>query len=91
MDQGEIYYSEIKKTISAGINGSSIHIIWYCIPITNERVQKMDFDILQKLTKEESIRKRICVVFTKCDADTKNGDKAKSSKVLKHPPIRKLT
>ena len=37
----------------------------------------MDFDILQKLTKEKSIRKRICVVFTKCDADTKNGDKAK--------------
>ena len=77
IDQGEIYYSEIKKTISEGINGSSIHIIWYCIPVTNERVQKMDFDILQKLTTEESIRKRICIVFTKCDADTKNGDKAK--------------
>ena len=88
MDQGEIYYSEVRKTILEEIDGSPIHIIWYCIPITNERVQEMDFDILQKLTAEESIRKRICIVFTKCDEDTKNGDKAK---ILKETVDKKLS
>lgn len=80
MGQGETYYSEVRKTILKGIDGSPVHVIWYCIPVTNERVQEMDFDILQKLMQEKSIRERICIVFTKCDEDTKDGSKAKDLK-----------
>lgn len=77
LDQGNIYYDSIRKIISEGIEEGPIHIVWYCVPVTNERVQEMDFDILQKLMKENRIRKRICVVFTKCDQDTEEGSKAK--------------
>lgn len=78
LDQGKSYYSEVKKVISEGIAEGPIHIIWYCVPVTNERVQEMDIDILCRLTGEAGIRKRICVVFTKCDQDTEEGTKAKA-------------
>lgn len=78
MGQGEIYYSEARKTILKGINDVPVHVIWYCIPVTNERVQEMDFDILRNLMLEKSIRERICIVFTKCDEDTKDGKKQRN-------------
>ena len=80
LGQGNIYYNAIKEIISQGIDEGPIHIIWYCIPVTNERVQEMDFDILRKLMQEAKIRNRICVVFTKCDQDTEEGTKAKALK-----------
>lgn len=72
------YYNEIHRVISCGIKGDPIHIIWYCIPITNERVQDMDIYILSRLLKEDKIRRRICVVFTKCDQDSEDSDKART-------------
>lgn len=80
LDQGESYYVEIRKIISKGIEEGPIHVIWYCVPVINERIQEMDLDILRRLLKEPSIRKRICIVFTKCDQDSEEGDKAKALK-----------
>lgn len=82
LDQGESYYFEVRKVISEGIKEEPIHIIWYCVPVTNERVQEMDVDILRRLMEEPGIRKRICVVFTKCDQDTEEGMKAKVLKQI---------
>ncbi len=72
------YYHEIHNMVNRGIDGQSVHIIWYCIPITNERVQEMDMAVLKKLMQEANIRKRICIVFTKCDEDTKDSTKARA-------------
>jgi len=80
LGQGDTYYNEISKTISNGINGELVHIIWYCIPITNERIQEMDITILRQLLNERNVRKRICIVFTKCDQDSEDSSKAKALK-----------
>ena len=80
LGKADTYYPEIKRTIDSGINGERVHIIWYCIPITNERVQDMDKQILDKLLAEPDIRKRICIVFTKCDQDSEDSEKANALK-----------
>lgn len=76
LGQGDAYYNEIHHVISCGIDEGPIHIIWYCISITNERIQDIDLETLHRLMGEESIRNRICIVFTKCDEDTEKGEKA---------------
>lgn len=80
LDQGDTYYNSIYNSIIKGIdidgNKEKVHIVWYCISITNERIENIDLVILNKLCNEPEIRKRICVVLTKCDKDTKDGRKA---------------
>ena len=46
-----------------------IHLIWYCIPITEERVEPLDKELIKRLSSIESIRGRIAVILTKCDED----------------------
>lgn len=74
----EEYYKAIHTAIKEKDGNDAVHVIWYCISIANERVQEMDIDLIKKLGQEESVRKRLCVVFTKCDRDTPEGDKAKA-------------
>lgn len=69
MDQADSYYVEIRNSIMNGIKGEAVHIAWYCIPIPKRRIEEMDIYILKKLLKEDTIRKRLCIVFTKCDED----------------------
>ena len=78
MDQAESYYKKVHRCMMDGVNGQTVHIAWYCIPIVNERIEKMDISILEKLMQEESIRKRLCVVFTKCDEDDEDGSTAQA-------------
>lgn len=78
LGQGDTYFSKIHQEIMERADKDFIHVVWYCLSIANERIQEMDFDILRKLMQEESIRKRLCVVFTKCDRDTPEGSKAKA-------------
>ena len=78
MDQAESYYHEIKNSIMNGVKGEAVHIAWYCIPIVNERIEPMDIQLLNKLMNEEKIRKRLCIVFTKCDEDDEDGSTAQS-------------
>ena len=68
-DQAENYYDDLAKVIRDGVDGTPIHIIWYCISIANKRVEEFDIDVLEKLLKEEQVRGRMCIVFTKCDDD----------------------
>lgn len=78
LGQVDTYYSEIHKVILDGIDQEMVHIIWYCIAVINERIEDMDICILQRLMSEPPIRKRVCIVFTKCDYDSVDGLKAKT-------------
>lgn len=78
LGQGNTYYSKIHNEILQRKDEQFIHVIWYCLSVANERIQEMDFDILRQLMQEDSVRKRLCVVFTKCDCDNPEGDKAKA-------------
>ena len=55
-----------------------IHIVWYCVSVAAERVQDYDIKILNLLRGEPELRRRVAVVFTKCDEDDENGSAAKT-------------
>ena len=74
LGNGDTYYGEIKSVVDEGVEGEPVHIIWYCIPIPGNRVQQVDVDTLKNLLSEEKIRKRLCIVFTKCDLDTEDDE-----------------
>ncbi len=57
-----------------------IHLIWYCIPITEERVEPLDKELIKRLSSIESIRGRIAVILTKCDEDDEDCTTAKAFK-----------
>lgn len=82
MDQAELYYNEIKNSIINGVKGEAVHIAWYCIPIVKKRIEDMDIYILKNLLKETSIRKRLCIVFTKCDEDDEQSTVANTFKEI---------
>lgn len=48
-----------------------IHIIWYCIPITNHRIFDYDISNLKRLS---SANIPLFIVFTKCDEDTETSN-----------------
>lgn len=48
-----------------------IHIIWYCIPITNHRIYDYDIYNLQRLS---SSNIPLFITFTKCDEDSETND-----------------
>lgn len=90
LHQADSYYDMVHDTIINGVKGNAVHIVWYCIPVVNERIEDMDITILSKLLSEEKIRKRLCVVFTKCDEDDEDGSTAQAyRRVLKEkcPPV----
>lgn len=80
LDQAKTYYDNIRNSILNGVKGNAVHIVWYCVPIVNERIEDMDITILSNLLSEAKIRKRLCVVFTKCDEDDEEGSTAKAYK-----------
>lgn len=81
MSQSGSYYNVVKNILDNGIEDlKKIHVIWYCLSITNERIEDIDIKTLIALYKEDSIRKRVCVVFTKCDYDDNNSTKANKLK-----------
>lgn len=57
-----------------------IHIIWYCISVTAEKVEDYDIKILKLLCEEEELKDRVCVAITKCDQDDEDGNIAKRFK-----------
>ena len=73
-NQANTYYTELANVIRHGLEDSPIHVIWYCISIANKRIEPFDMEVLIKILGEESIRNRLCIVFTKCDYDTDNSD-----------------
>lgn len=90
INQGEVYYNNILSLINNGIRNEPIHIIWYCISITNERIEDIDIKTIIKLLREKEIRKRLFIVFTKCDYDTETGEKASKLKTVLNNELKKL-
>lgn len=78
--QGGTYCNNIVRLVNEGIDGENIHVLWYCIPITNKRVEEMDTDNIKALCSSGNIRGRLCVVFTKCDQDNEDGSIAAAFK-----------
>lgn len=88
MNEGDSFYDSFIHKIRDGIKidkaTEQIHIIWYCVSITNERIEEMDLQLLKRLYSEPALRERVCVVFTKCDEDDEEGTAAAAlTKVLK--------
>lgn len=76
LGQSGTYYGNIRQTIADGFGQGPVHVVWYCVPVTNEHVQPIDVETLRQLGREPEIRRRTLVVFTKCDQDTETSDKA---------------
>lgn len=58
--------------------GEKVHLVWYCIPVTEERVEPLDEELIKALCNFDSTRGRVAVVFTKCDKDDEEGTTAQS-------------
>lgn len=63
-------FSEIEKRKLLPL-AEHIHIIWYCIPITNHRIYDYDISNLQKLSTSNI---PLFIAFTKCDEDSETPD-----------------
>ena len=72
----EDYIKEVEK------QGQKVHIIWYCIPVSEERVEPLDEELIKALCKFDSTRGRLAVVFTKCDEDDEDGTTGKEFKQI---------
>ena len=53
-----------------------VHLIWYCIPVTEERVEPLDKELISALKNFEYTKNRIAVILTKCDEDDEEGSTA---------------
>ena len=62
--------------------GKKVHLIWYCIPVTEERVEPLDEELIRALCNFESTRGRVAVVFTKCDKDDEEGTTAQAFRTV---------
>ena len=80
MNQGKTYLKEINNILANGMRVSGeveyIHVVWYCIPITNKRIEDIDIKMLKNFTTNTTARDKVCIVFTKCDEDTEDGEVA---------------
>ncbi len=77
-DKGESY-SNFNKVVLKKIEefqtlelDKQIHVVWYCISISNKRITDYDISILKKL--RNTFSKKICIVFTQCDNDNETND-----------------
>lgn len=64
-----------------------IHIIWYCISISSERIQAYDIEILKMLQKQTDINNKIAVILTKCDEDYEDRRTFKCFKNIIHNDV----
>lgn len=75
-DTFDKYYSTIKEKMETSRKADpfkKIHIIWYCVSVTGGRFQEYDSETLKMLLKDEELKKRVCLVITKCDKDDEDG------------------
>jgi len=74
------YYRDIQEKMKESREKSpleKIHIVWFCISVAGEKIQDYDIKILKLLRQDTELRNRVCIVLTKCDEDTEDGDAAK--------------
>lgn len=61
---------KIKEMDSKEI-AEQIHIVWYCLSVSNKRITDFDIDNINLLIK---LNKKIAIVLTKCDCDSETDD-----------------
>lgn len=82
INQGKTYCNYIKDIVTNGIDGANVQVLWYCLPVTNKRIEPMDIDNINYLCEFGNIKGRLCIVLTKCDEDTEDGEIARSFKEI---------
>jgi uncharacterized protein (DUF697 family)/GTP-binding protein EngB required for normal cell division len=77
LGETEKFKSSLTEYINSNFSTSDrqVHITWYCISISGDRVLPYDLDNLQYILNERKIP--VCVVFTQCDLDDPEGTKFK--------------
>lgn len=96
LTDGDMYTRDVVDLLKNGkkFNGETefMHVVWYCIPITNKRIEDMDTKVLKDISKLNELKNRLCIVFTKCDEDTENSDVAKEfTRILEQECKQKFT
>jgi len=87
-DSGEsfsAYYRSIQEKMKESKEKDpleKIHIVWFCISVAAEKVQDYDIEILKRLRQDTELRNHVCIVLTKCDEDTEDGDAARIFKEI---------
>lgn len=73
LDNEEYFKNALNEYINKNFGDieKQIHICWYCISISSQRVLPFDIDNLKFLTKDKKIP--TAVVFTQCDNDDPEG------------------
>ncbi len=59
---------------------SRIHIIWYCISVSEHRVEPIDTELITTLSNLQETKGRVAVILTKCDQDDSKGSRAAEMK-----------
>ena len=77
LDNEEYFKKSLNEYINENFGNieKQIHICWYCISISSQRVLPFDIDNLKYLTQSKKIP--TAVVFTQCDNDDHEGSIAK--------------
>ena len=77
-------YKELieERIINRKAEKDTIHVVWFCISIAGQRIEDIDIMMLNCIYSIEKIKKRLCVVLTKCDEDDEDGSCAKEFKKI---------
>ena len=91
LNQSDSYFASITEAINAKYDGEPIHILWYCLSVGNERIEEIDLRVLRSLMKIDSVKDRLCIVFTHCDLDDEESSNEKAFKrVLQNNGLKEL-
>ena len=76
------FIEKVKNEISwrAKKEDSRIHIIWYCISVSEHRVEPIDTELITTLSNLQETKGRVAVILTKCDQDDSKGSRAAEMK-----------
>lgn len=80
-------YNSYKELIEERINNrktekETIHVVWFCISIAGHRIEDIDILMLKDIYSIDKIKKRLCVILTKCDEDNEEGSCEKEFKKI---------
>ena len=80
MDQSGSYLENIQKATEQEYGGIPVTVLWYCLSISNERIEPIDLRIIKHLNSQKEIRDKLCIVLTHCDEDDNQSSRENSFK-----------
>lgn len=80
LDQSETYLNDVLLALKKTYDGNPVHILWYCLSISNERIEEIDLRVISTLAKQDCFREKLCIVFTQCDQDDDKSSRETSYK-----------